>query len=279
MKLRVLDLFSGIGGFSLGLERTGGFETIAFCEKEAYPRSVLAKHWPGVKQYEDVCQLTGQQLAEDGLHPEVICGGFPCQDLSIAGKGEGLAGERSGLWFQFARIIGEVRPQFVVVENVSRLRSKGLGVVLGNLAALGYDAEWHCIPASAVGAPHQRDRIWIIAYPNSRGWRKQRHVCSAVGDVQTGQLSNSRKMRLAGCARLSIGPGTLREWAHAAITGAGWWAAEPNVGRVVDGVSEKVDRRKRLITLGNAVVPRIPELIGYAILRSLQDDPNMDDLL
>ena len=166
-KLRVLDLFSGIGGFSLGLERTGGFETVAFCEIEEYPRRVLAKHWPRVPCYHDVRDLTADALARDGIAVDVICGGFPCQDISFAGKGAGLAGERSGLWFHYARLIGELRPAYVIVENVAALLSRGLADVLGSLASLGYGAEWHCIPASAVGAPHRRDRLWIVAYPGS----------------------------------------------------------------------------------------------------------------
>jgi DNA (cytosine-5)-methyltransferase 1 len=170
--LRVLDLFSGIGGFSLGLERTGGFKTVAFCEIEPFPRRVLAKHWPEVPCYHDVRELTADQLAADGIGIDVICGGFPCQDISFAGKGAGLAGERSGLWSEYARLIGELQPRYAIVENVSALLSRGLADVLGDLAALGYDAEWHCIPASAVGAPHRRDRIWIIAHANGSEWRK-----------------------------------------------------------------------------------------------------------
>lgn len=162
-KLRLLDLFSGIGGFSLGLERSGYFETVAFCEIEPFCRRVLAKHWPEVPCYDDVRELTAARLAADGIAVDAICGGFPCQDISTAGRGAGLAGERSGLWSEIARLVGELRPRFVVVENVSALLSRGLGNVLGDLAALGYDAEWHCIPASVVGAPHRRDRIWIIA--------------------------------------------------------------------------------------------------------------------
>lgn len=162
--MNVLDLFSGIGGFSLGLERAG-MRTVAFCEIEPFCRKVLARHWPNVKQYTDVRTLTADQLMADGIpRIDVICGGFPCQDISVAGKGAGLAGERSGLWREYARIIGEVRPKFVIVENVAALLGRGLGDVLGDLAALGYDAEWHCIPASYVGAPHRRDRLWIISY-------------------------------------------------------------------------------------------------------------------
>jgi len=159
-KLRVLDLFSGIGGFSLGLERTGGFETVAFCEIDPFCRRVLAKHWPNVRQFHDVTKLRGEDVGP----VDVICGGFPCQDISFAGKGAGLDGERSGLWREYARLIGELRPLYVLVENVAALLSRGLGDVLGDLAALGYDAEWHCIPASAVGAPHRRDRVWILAH-------------------------------------------------------------------------------------------------------------------
>ncbi len=166
--LKVLDLFSGIGGFSLGLERTGGFETVAFCEIEDYPRNVLAKHWPDVPCYEDVKMITKERLEQDEIGQiDVICGGFPCQDISAAGKGAGLAGERSGLWFEYARIIREVGPRWVIIENVSTLRGRGLSVVLQNLSEIGYDAEWHCITAASVGAPHRRDRVWIITYPSS----------------------------------------------------------------------------------------------------------------
>ena len=163
-KLRVLDLFSGIGGFSLGLEATGEFETVAFCECEEYADRVLEKRWPGVPSYDDVKTITKERLEADGIRQiDVICGGFPCQDISLAGKGAGITGERSGLWSEYARIIGEVGPEWVIIENVSALRSRGLVTVLQNICALGYDAEWHCIPASYVGAPHRRDRIWIVA--------------------------------------------------------------------------------------------------------------------
>lgn len=157
--MKVLDLFSGIGGFSLGLERAG-METVAFCEISPVCRHLLAHHWPDVPCFEDVTTLTGEQVGP----VDVICGGFPCQDISFAGKGAGLAGERSGLWREYARLVRELRPAFVIVENVAALLGRGLGDVLGDLAALGYDAWWDCIPASAVGAPHRRDRLWVVAY-------------------------------------------------------------------------------------------------------------------
>jgi len=171
--VRVLDLFSGIGGFSLGLERTGGFETVAFCEIEDYPRKVLAKHWPGVPIYGDVRTLTAERLAADGITGiDVITGGFPCQDLSVAGKQAGMGeGTRSGLWSEIARLIGELRPRYAIVENVTALlsgdRGRWFGRVLGDLASLGYDAEWHCVKASDIGAWHHRDRVWVVCYPAS----------------------------------------------------------------------------------------------------------------
>jgi DNA (cytosine-5)-methyltransferase 1 len=197
--LKVLSLFAGIGGFDLGLERAGGFKTVAFCEIDPFCRRVLAKHWPEVPCYHDVRELTAARIAADGIGVDVICGGFPCQDISEAGKGAGLAGERSGLWSEIARLAGELRPQFLVVENVAALLARGLGTVLGDLAALGYDAEWHCIPAAAVGAPHRRDRIWIIAYLNADGRRFQEHgerdcgKARGLGAPQRGHVDGFRE--------------------------------------------------------------------------------------
>ena len=165
--MRVLSLFSGIGGFDIGLERAG-MRTAAFCEFEPYCQAVLKRHWPEVPIYDDVRTLSADTLRRDGVWPiDVIAGGFPCQDLSYAGKRAGIEGERSGLWSEFARLIGEVRPRFAIMENVPGLLSAGHGRVLGDLAALGYDAVWDCVPASAVGAPHRRDRVWIVAYAPS----------------------------------------------------------------------------------------------------------------
>ena len=165
MTHKVLDLFSGIGGFSLGLQNTGGFETVAFCEIEPYCHRVLNKHWKDVPIYNDIKELTYDTLQADGIEPDVITGGFPCQDISVAGKQKGIIGERSSLWSEYARLIEDVRPKWAIIENVPTLRSKGLTLVLQNLSEIGYHAEWHCIPCSAIGGLHRRDRIWIIAYP------------------------------------------------------------------------------------------------------------------
>src|SRR5262245_22068485 len=122
--MHVLDLFSGIGGFSLGLERAG-MRTVAFCEVDTFCRRVLTKHWPGVPIYDDLRVLTAERLAADGIAVDVICGGFPCQDISLAGDGAGIEGERSGLWSEYARIVGELRPNFAIVENVAALLGRG----------------------------------------------------------------------------------------------------------------------------------------------------------
>jgi DNA (cytosine-5)-methyltransferase 1 len=273
--LRLLDLFSGIGGFSLGLERSGAFKTVAFCEIEPYCQKVLAKHWPQVPIYDDVRTITAERLTADGITVDAICGGFPCQDISCAGKRAGIEGERSGLWFEYARIIGEFRPRYVIVENVSALLSRGLDQVLGTLASFGYDAEWHCIPASAIGAPHRRDRVWIVAYPDSQ-WELQ----------QEGAVKNKRRWFSDSCKNVSDAyccngsawmqnrKQTHQEEAGARLdyriarygdlrnVGRDTWAVEPDVGRVANGVPARTHRLK---ALGNAVVPQIPELIGRAI--------------
>jgi len=277
----VLDLFSGIGGFSLGLERTGGFKTVAFCEIEAYPRKVLAKHWPDVPQYTDVRELTGDRLRQDGITVDVITGGFPCQDISVAGKGAGIEGERSGLWSEIARLTGEIRPRYVILENVSALLGRGLDKVLGDLAEIGYDAEWHCIPASHIGAPHQRDRWWCVAYPNDSG--NGTPGCRIDGDrpaqdkgrEEQSQPEPGRQREDAAATDSQRGRSRNTEGQHAGHAGQpSWgegfnargmeiWHTEPAVGRVANGIPKRVDRLKGL---GNAVVPQIPELIGRAIL-------------
>lgn len=247
MTYRVLSLFAGIGGFDLGLERTGGFKTVAFCEIDPFCRRVLAKHWPGVPCYEDVRELTAEQLAADGVTVDVICGGFPCQDASIGqtqwGKRVGIAGERTGLWTHYARLIGELRPMGALLENVPGLLSAGFGHVLGDLAALGYDAEWRCIPASKARLPHRRDRLWVAAYPSGSGLSRS---------VEGQSLLESAE------AALPI---------HGYQAAGSWRALDSRIDGLRDchGFSVSMDRH-RIKALGNAVIPQIPELIGRAIL-------------
>jgi DNA (cytosine-5)-methyltransferase 1 len=240
MKLKVLDLFSGIGGFSYGLEQTGGFETVAFCENNPFCRYVLAKHWPDVPCFDDVRTLSQARLRPTVV--DVICGGFPCQDIAFAGNKVGMAGTQSGLWREYTRLIGELRPALVIVENTTNLLALGMGTVLGELAALGYDAEWECIPARAVGAPHERDRVWIVAYPNEA---RQPIITRRPG---------SRKAH----GRQILSADVIRRWPSE-------WPSEPEVGRVVDGLSADVDA---VAALGNAIVPQIATLIGHAILEA-----------
>lgn len=265
--MNVLDLFSGIGGFSLGLERAG-MRTVAFCEIDPFCRRVLAKHWPGVPIFDDVRTITRAAVGP----VDIICGGFPCQDISSAGARVGIDGERSGLWSEYARLIGELRPRYVIVENVADLLVRGFGRVLGDLATLGYDAEWHCIPAAAVGADHWRDRIWIIAYPDSAG-REQIHVerreqrPEEMGEDASDRDGTRLPRRLqagaigtdARAISARLGLALCSPVAFPELDGAG----SPVLGRGEDGIPDRVDR---MHALGNSVVPQIPEIIGRAIM-------------
>lgn len=228
--MRVLDLFSGIGGFSLGLERAG-MQTVAFCEIDSFCRRVLAKHWPEAPCYDDIRTLTAQRLAADGVGPiDIVTGGFPCQDISLAGRMRGLDGEKSSMWWELARIIEDVEPTFVIIENSPVLRTRGLDEVLSRFSSLGFDAEWHCLPLNPLGAPHRRDRVWVIAYPAGFG-----------NGLPEGQV----------CAGRHLSQHSAR------------WSTEPNVRRVDDGFPDGSHRRR---VLGNAVSPAVPEIIGRAIL-------------
>lgn len=242
MTYSVLSLFAGIGGFDLGLERTGGFKTVAFCEIDPEARATLAARYPGIPIYDDVRELTADRLRADGVEPDAIVGGFPCQDVSLAGGGEGLDGARSGLWFHYARLVGGIRPEIVIVENVAALLGRGLGRVLGSLAEIGYDAEWHCIPASYAGARQLRDRVWVVAYPQRRSLQRRQNVTQAW-------CSQSRAEQLAGLVQPCAWP---------TLSGA----RDRGTGH---GIPRGIHRNKQL---GNAVVPQIPELIGRAILQA-----------
>ena len=272
--LNVLDVFSGIGGFSIGLE-AASMQTVAFCEINPFCRKILKKHWPSVPIFTDITTIHREDL-KALLKIDVIAGGFPCQDISVAGKGGGINAKRSGLWKEFARLINEIRPKYAIIENVANLRSKGLISVLQDLWAIGYDAEWHCIPASAVGAPHRRDRIWIVAHARctrfyerwvSNDVSKETYIKNRVlrDGVQSGadkedEILADTNSEYGRPEQTFLRSDGTRSWGE--LNWSGWWAVEPDVGRVAHGVPNRVDRLKGL---GNAVVPQIPEMIGRAI--------------
>lgn len=241
--------------------------------------------------------LFAKQLAETGSET-ILTGGFPCQDISLAGEGAGLSGDRSGLVWPLLRTIRLVRPRFAVLENVAALLGRGLDAVLGRMAEIGYDTEWHCIPASAVGAPHQRDRIWIIAADaNSEQYQSNGPPLSGAladelswansytdreGQLQSEGTERDQWQRTgymgqdvsdASGKGLSIAwpqsPGENGQQGWRMPPAGDWWSVEPDVGRVANGIPNRVDR---LRTLGNAVVPQIPEIIGRAIMTTLSQD-------
>jgi len=265
--MNVLDLFSGIGGFSLGLERAG-MKTVAFCEIDKPCQAVLKKHWPDVPIFEDVTKLKGSGLPKD---IDVICGGFPCQDISIGGSQKGIAGDRSGLWKEFKRVINEVKPRYAIIENVERLRKNGLGVVLSDLHKIGYNAEWHCITARRLGLPMQRDRLFVISYPSEQRPHERTREERQLQNHQVRQGSqvypNREQRQFKPGEVCTILSGGAIDRARSAY--ADEFTAVPSVRRVVDGVPTGLDereRRQRIKQLGNAVVPQIPELIGRAIM-------------
>lgn len=275
MKYKVLDLFSGIGGFSLGLERAG-METAAFCEIDPFCQEVLKKHWPNVPIFDDVQNLTKEKLHETGIQRiDIICGGFPCQDISAAGHGVGLKGERSGLWSELCRLIDELQPSYAIIENVSRLRSNGLATVLKDLWQIRYDAEWHCIPASALGASHRRDRVWILAYPTRQRWQGMQKVQSSKsgsGKRMVSKSCGSGTVRTSRTVAGEQGTQTIIQayirWAIEKNLFVSHWQTEPQPFPLVDGFSEAVDRfawKNAVKAYGNAVIPQIPEILGKAV--------------
>jgi DNA (cytosine-5)-methyltransferase 1 len=283
--MKVGSLFAGIGGFDLGLA-WAGYDIAWQVEQDEWCRKVLAKHWPDVARFTDV-----RDCGLHNLEPvDVICGGFPCQDISLAGRQAGLDGERSSLWWDMRRIVGELRPPYVIVENVPNLFIRGFDRVLGSLSEIGYDAEWGVISANDVGAPHLRQRLWIVAHPHGDDGRRagspvpsEQHTRVEHRGGGTGldvgesaeELAYTIGPRLEGHTgdvsyihqpgRVASGPDgstadagvyDRTEWHHQG------WATEPNVGRVAHGVSRRVDR---LRGLGNAIVPQIAYWLGTRI--------------
>lgn len=263
------SLFAGIGGIDLGLERAG-MECRWQVEIGPFCRKVLAKHWPNVRRYEDI-RAVGEELERVDL----IAGGFPCQDISYAGKGAGIDGARSGLWSEYLRIICLLQPRYVLVENVAALLDRGIGRVLGDLSCCGYDAEWEVLPAWAFGGPHHRERVFIVAYTRrerfqgvfplgtapmavGRGYRE--HACMDSVPVLRGV---SVYDSLGSCSRLRMP--TDRGVVERPLRGQGWWEIGPAVFRVANGFPGRVDRIK---ALGNAVVPQVAEWIGRRIMEA-----------
>lgn len=306
LTLTIGSLFSGIGGLELGLEWAGLGPVLWQVERDPYCQRVLAKHWPNAERFDDV-----RTVGASVLRPvDVICGGFPCQDISFAGAGAGIAGARSGLWFEYARIVRELRPRFVVVENVAALLSRGMGEVLGSLASLGYDARWDCISAASVGAPHLRERIFIVAHARivrseddefagenwKTPWRAQpgpsctpqvadaeRDGCaSGLVDARSGALGNAPSTEGERGPALWPTPTTEGNRNRAgALAEIG--RRTSNRSRAMDGdgwaiepdvgrVADGIPARvDRLRALGNAVVPQCAEVVGR-VVRAIHDE-------
>ena len=250
-----LALFAGAGGGILG-GKLLGWRTVCAVENEPYARDVLmARQNDGCLEafpiWDDVCTFDGR--AWRGI-VDVVSGGFPCQDISAAGKGAGIEGERSGLWNEFARIIGEVQPSFVFVENSPTLTARGLGTVLGDLAAMGFATEHGVLGAHNAGAPHKRDRIWIVASDAS------------------GELIRNKSRRRSRTNRqdpTEPGHDGAQEYvADADARSPGWWATEPDVGRVAHGVAARVDR---LRCIGNGQVPAVAALAWETLIERFDD--------
>lgn len=251
------SLFAGIGGMDLGLERAGmkckwQVEIDPFCQK------VLAKHWSEVKRYGDIKEV-GQELE----FVDLICGGFPCQDLSFAGYMRGIDGARSGLWAHFARLIGVLRPRFVLIENVPGiLANESMRRVLWDLSSFGFDVEWESLPAAAFGAPHIRDRVWIFAYSRQEfgtnegrvnGVRKRDYLFQENGNRNEAKRGKDWEL-------VALAPGICER------SSADWWIHQSSLARSVNGIPRGlVDAANG--AFGNSVVPQVAEWIGTRIMK------------
>jgi DNA (cytosine-5)-methyltransferase 1 len=304
--LTVLDLFSGIGGFSLGLERAG-MTTVAFCEQDKFCQQVLAKHWPNVPCSPDIKELTGEQIEREIGAIDVVCGGYPCQPFSLAGERRGEEDDRH-LWPEMRRIVVATRPTWVIAENVAGHINMGLDEVLSDLENEGYACWPLVIPACAVDARHRRDRVWIVAHDDSFKRRSDQGESNTGADRRHNAMGCGEDVAYTAGTQLheawggdnnkggqAIGPrssgGNVADAKLKRQPGQGEpkqpvnptaaadretieplddcgpqvWSVEPNVGRVAHGVPKRVDR---LRSLGNAVVPQIPEIIGRAIIKA-----------
>ena len=296
--MNYLDLFHGIGGFALGAYWAGmKFENHYCSDIEPYTQELYKLRFPESIQLGDITKIDTSKLPTGNW---IISGGFPCQDISIAGKGAGIHGPRSGLWFEYWRIINDLRPRIAIMENVGMLIHRGSREVLGSLAEIGYNAEWQDIRASDMGAPHRRERIWIVAYSNQNSesnvtvdakkisrWmgsdvadtrlqRPQEHEEQATGIEQCGENipnPNSPRLERRQDTRGIAGSRPERKQQperQSKHLGSDYWSTEPAVGRLVNGLPGRVDRLKGL---GNAIVPQIAELLFKRIKYLLESEP------
>ncbi len=288
--MNYIDLFSGIGGFALGAYKAGfKVDNHFYSEIDKFGIELYKKRFPDSICLGDITKINTNELKEKYPGEWVITGGFPCQDISIAGKGAGLDGERSGLWFEMWRIIRELRPKFVIAENVSAITFRGLDRVLSSLAEIGYDVEWQCIRASDLGAPHRRERIWIVAYPNSNNDsinRQKKRIENEVQGIGRKERFTRESIRANNNTEVLAYPmrkglsGLLESDADAIqstrkkrlaeqcfdIYDDKWEKNISSYIRVDDGIPRKVDRVRGL---GNAIVPQIAEMLFKRCLTAI----------
>lgn len=255
-QMNYLSLFSGVGGLDLGLDRAG-WRCVGQVEKDPFCQLVLAQHWPEAPRHDEV--KTTLDWWGRAVRPRVdgVVGGPPCQPFSVLGERRGIADERWG-WPWMFDVVRGLRPRFVLVENVAALVTDrrfadAFGWILADLASIGYDAEWDCIPASAVGAHHQRDRVFVVAYPVRGGWRGRAGIDEWLGAAGCGETVAD-----------ADGPGLERPRVFRAAPERGGWPAEPDVGRVAHGLPARL-AEPRIRGLGNAVVPQVSEYVGRLI--------------
>lgn len=239
----VLDLFSGIGGFALGFVRQG-FEIVSFCEQDKYCQEVLSQRFPDIHLHSDITKFA---YGDAWINPDVITGGFPCQDISNAGSKQGIQGSRSSLWFEYLRLIGIFKPKFVVIENTLGLLKRGMNVIEQGLQEIGYDLEWQTVSASGYGAPHERQRVIILAYPTGfrqpeQGFLWKDPYCTAQG----------------------------RQWQTTHAINALRRGTVPALCGEYDGLSEQLDRHK-CKALGNALIPHISESVAIHLKEYLRN--------
>ena len=295
--MKLGSLFSGIGGFELGLERAiPGLETVWQVEQVEFCQKVLKKHWPNAKIYDDV-----RNINKNNVEPiDILCGGFPCQDISLAGKGEGINGKKSGLWWEMHRIISELRPRIAIMENVPAITFRGLDTVLGSLSEIGYDAEWTIISAAQFGAPHVRKRWFCVAYPNNKHSKKQPKHTESMAETRLSKCRSRKNARenifrwrsqseessypqYSMCESHTIFSSSLEKKGNlqkrinakcgsrqtsGVIKEPGYWKQFPTQPPLCNRNDGIPNRLAKLRALGNAIVPQCSQWIGEQILNS-----------